>query len=138
VPRRRRIAPFVVVGIAGFTLQLGAVALLSHAGLAPMAATALGVELAILHNFLWHERWTWRDRPAAAWTERVVRLVRFNASTGLTSIAGNVGLTLLLVAWWRLPLLVANVLAVVALSALNFSLSDRWVFDQAGVADAAK
>ena len=31
-----------------------------------LVATAIGVEAAILTNFLWHDRWTWRDRPARA------------------------------------------------------------------------
>ena len=25
----------------------------------------IAVEAAVLHNFGWHERWTWRDRPRA-------------------------------------------------------------------------
>jgi putative flippase GtrA len=28
-------------------------------------ATAVAVELAVLHNFVWHHCWTWRDWPSA-------------------------------------------------------------------------
>jgi putative flippase GtrA len=44
------------------------------------------------------------------------------------SIAGNVVLTWLLVGWIHLPLLLANLLAVLALSVLNFCSADRLVF----------
>ena len=53
------------MGLIGFALQLGVLALLLRLGLHYLAATALAVELAVLHNFAWHERWTWRDRPPA-------------------------------------------------------------------------
>ena len=33
-------------------------------------------------NFMWHERWTWRDRPVSTSSERWQRLARFNALTG--------------------------------------------------------
>jgi putative flippase GtrA len=53
------------------------------------------VEIAIVHNFFWHEQWTWSDRApdAAVWP----RVSRFHAANGLTSLAGNAGLMALLV-----------------------------------------
>jgi putative flippase GtrA len=59
-----RWAAFNAVGLAGVAVQLACLALLVHAGSHYLAATALAVEAAVLHNFLWHQRWTWRDRPA--------------------------------------------------------------------------
>jgi putative flippase GtrA len=120
---------FVLVGVGGFAVQLAAVTLLAASGLTDMAATAIAVELAILHNFVWHERWTWRAaaaaRPAAVFT----RLLRFNGATAIVSILGNVA-----IAWWlvrrlHFPLPAANALAVGALSFVNFLIADRriWV-----------
>jgi len=55
----RRLAPFTAVGVLGFVVQLGALhALTAYAGWPWLAATLVSVELAVLHNFLWHERWT--------------------------------------------------------------------------------
>lgn len=31
-----------------------------------LLATALAVETAVIHNFFWHERFTWADRSGAA------------------------------------------------------------------------
>ena len=61
-----RFLKFNGVGAIGFALQLGLLALLLRAGLHYLAATAIAVELTILHNFWWHERWTWRDRTTGS------------------------------------------------------------------------
>ena len=81
-----RAARFAWVGVGGFVVQAaGLQALVSLAGVPYPLATAAGVEAAILHNFLWHERWTWGDRPAH--TGQLVRFLRFNGATALISTA---------------------------------------------------
>ena len=58
---------FNFVGLIGIGVQLLALALLkSGLHLNYLLATALAVETAVVHNFLWHERFTWRDRVAKA------------------------------------------------------------------------
>jgi putative flippase GtrA len=123
-----RAARFVGVGAGGFVVQGLTLSALAAAGLPYPIATALGVEAAILHNFLWHERWTWADRTGHR-AGRLARFLRFNGSTAVISIAGNVGLMALFVGSFGLPLLPANLLAVLTLSALNFLAADRLVFD---------
>jgi putative flippase GtrA len=115
----------------GFVLQLLVLwALTALAGWPWLPATAAAVEFAVIHNFVWHERWTWHDRGDASWT----RFARFNVATGLTSIAGNVVLMGILVGVMRIPVVIANAIAVGVLSAANFVASDRWVFKSAVVA----
>jgi putative flippase GtrA len=135
-----RAARFVWVGAGGFAVQGLVLAGLDAAGLPYPVATALAVEAAILHNFVWHERWTWADRTESREAglqacshedrahQRLVRLLRFNGSTAVISIAGNVALMGLFVGCFRLPLLPANLLAVLALSVLNYLSADRIVF----------
>ena len=125
-----RAARFAWVGVGGFVVQTLVLHALADVGLPYLMATAVGVETAILHNFLWHERWTWADRHArhVAGRERLARLARFNGLTAVISIAGNVALMALFAGWLQLPLLLANLLAVVALSVLNFFSADRLVF----------
>ena len=124
----QRFLRFNGVGVIGFALQLGVLALLVRLGVHYLAATALAVEAAVLHNFLWHERWTWRDRPAAG-RARLARLGRFHLLNGMVSIAGNVILMRLLVGEVGLPPLLANVIAVLACAVINYFASDRMVFD---------
>ncbi len=131
ISRRRdgwRPARFVSVGLMGFVLQTAALHVLTAwANLSYLPATVLAVEIAILHNFLWHERWTWRSRTQGAPT-RLARLARFNGLSGVVSIVGNVGLTGLLVEVGDLPLLLANLTAVVSLSLVNYAWLDGWIF----------
>ena len=66
---------FNFVGAVGVGVQLAMLALLvSGLGLGYMVATALAVETAVLHNFVWHERFTWADRTSSgelAWDFKV-------------------------------------------------------------------
>jgi len=43
-----------------------------------LAATAIAVEAAVVHNFVWHEWFTWGDRVRASWSRSLPRLLRFN------------------------------------------------------------
>jgi putative flippase GtrA len=130
-PRRGRLAVFNAVGLMGVPVQLGCLWIL-HALLdvPDTAATALAVEMAILHNFLWHLRWTWGDRRRTG-AGVIQRFVRFNLAAGAVSIAGNVILTTLLMQE-HLPLLAANAVAILVCSSLNYVLSDRFVFAAVG------
>lgn len=123
-----RFLRFNGVGVAGFALQLGLLAALLCAGVHYLVATALAVEAAVLHNFAWHERWTWRDRPATG-RSRLARLWRFHALNGLVSLVGNVALMRVLVGAFAMPAIPANLIAVLACSLVNYLASDRLVFD---------
>jgi putative flippase GtrA len=116
---------FNAVGAIGICVQLGVLALLrSGLGLNYLLSTGLAVEAAVLHNFLWHERFTWADRPAA---DRLKRLLKFNLATGAFSIAGNILFTKLLVDA-GLNYLPANAASIAMCSIINFFLNDRLVF----------
>jgi putative flippase GtrA len=91
-----------------------------------LIATALAVETAVIHNFLWHERFTWADRSRAGFT----RFLKFNLTTGLFSIGGNLVLMKLLVDLGQMNYLSANGIAITACSVVNFLVSDGFVFAQ--------
>lgn len=117
---------FNAVGLMGVAVQLAALALLkSGLHLNYLLATAAAVELALLHNFVWHERWTWRDRGAGG---RVGRLIRFHLANGLLSFVVNLFLMRILVGRMHWPYLIANVAAIAAGSVVNFFLGDLLVF----------
>jgi putative flippase GtrA len=119
---------FVAVGAAGFVLQITLLGSLTMGLNWPYTlATVLAVEAAVLHNFCWHERWTWRDRTGGA-PGLPARLLRFHLTTGATSLAGNLAFTALCVVWIGINVLAANVLAVLIMSLANYLVADRWVF----------
>ena len=122
---------FNLVGVLGFAIQSAALFLLTHGGrpIGYLAATAVAVELAVLNNFIWHQRWTWRDRPPATLKESWRQLAKFNLTTGLVSLAGNLVLMSILVGRMGLPIARANVVTVAGCSVLSFFLADRIAFE---------
>ena len=123
----RRWLVFNAVGLIGFAVQLGVLGLLLHAGMHYLPATALAVEAAVLHNFAWHERWTWRDRPSSG-ADRAGRLWRFHLLNGLVSLGGNLAIMRVLVGMLHVPALPANLVAVLACAVANYVAGDRLVF----------
>ena len=118
---------FNLVGTVGLVLQLGVLA--AWNSLSPahyLLASAVAVELALVHNFFWHRRYTWREREAAH------PFVRFQVANGSVSVLGNLGLMRILVGKEHLPLIVANLIAISCCSLANFCLGDSWVFAQRG------
>jgi len=89
-----------------------------------LVATALAVEAAVIHNFLWHERFTWVDRAGPGFA----RFCKFNLTTGLFSIAGNLVLMKLLVGLGHMNYLLANGITITACSVFNFLVSHSFVF----------
>jgi putative flippase GtrA len=117
---------FNAVGAIGIAVQLGALALLTSAlRINYLLATGLAVEAAVLHNYLWHELFTWADRRAP---NRLIRLLKFNLTTGVFSIAGNLFAMKVLVEIAGMSYLPANLLSVAACSLLNFVIADRAIF----------
>lgn len=124
---------FNLVGAIGVAIQLALLALLTRVfGLGYLWATALAVATTVVHNFAWHERFTFYDRlhDRSSRTARAMagRFLKFNLVTGLISIGGNVVLMHWLRGRARLPLVVANLVAIAVCSVFNYVANDRLVF----------
>ena len=129
---------FNFVGGIGIGVQFAALFLLKgvlHFNY--LAATAMAVEAAVLHNFIWHEQFTWSDRTTPGRTKSdplqrrsLLRLLRFHLSNGAVSILGNLALMKVLVGQAHVNYLVANAIAITICSLANFLMSDAWVFEQ--------
>ncbi len=121
---------FNAVGGVGIGVQLAALAVFrSWLRLDYLLATGLAVEIAVIHNFLWHERFTWADRRTVRPMQSLFRLAKFNASNGAVSIVGNLVLMRLLVGELKFNYVASNLVAIVLCSLANFLLGDRFVFD---------
>ena len=128
-PLAVRWVKFSAVGVLGIGVQMGGFALLfSGFGVDYMVATALAVEAAVLHNFAWHERYTWKDRPHGGTREQLYRLGRFHAGNGLVSILGNLALMRLFVGGMGMNHYVASGASIAICSLLNFAISEWFVF----------
>jgi putative flippase GtrA len=130
-----RPAVFTLVGVAGYAIQTLALWVgIGTLGLSVLPATLVATELAVLHNFAWHVRWTWADRPAAL-GGTLNRLVRFHVTNGAVSLAGGAVLMPALVNLAGLHFLPANLVTVLACASVNYLAGDRLVFAASTRAD---
>ena len=122
---------FNFVGMIGIGVQFAALFLLkSVMGFDYLFATAFAVEAAVVHNFVWHEQFTWSDRVRSSWRHSVSRFVRFNLTNGAVSIVGNLALMRVMVGEGHMNYLVANAIAIALCSITNFLVSEQWVFEK--------
>jgi putative flippase GtrA len=113
----------------GAALQLVLVILLTKFfGALSTAATPIAVEITVLHNFIWHECFTWGTRGPKHSRHLALRLWRFHAGNGLVSLAGNTVLVYCLVERLKIPVMPAAAGAIILCSFANFLIADRWVF----------
>jgi putative flippase GtrA len=125
----KRWIKFNSVGAIGFFVQLSVLTLLtSRFKLNYLLATGLAVEIAVLHNFIWHEKWTWADRtnnsPNVLWR----RLMYFHLANGVLSLVGNIGLMRLFIEILKWGYIQANVTAIVICSIFNFLAGNFLVY----------
>jgi putative flippase GtrA len=128
-----RFGKFAVAGAGGLIVQLVTVSALLEMNVHYLIATVIGIEAAVITNFFSHQYWTWRDRGAcgalgASGASVLERFLRYHAVASLTSVLGSVFLSAYLVEASGLHPLVANVLSITALGAINFISADRLVF----------
>jgi putative flippase GtrA len=137
---------FNAVGAMGIAVQFAALFLLKgvlHFNY--LVATAIAVEAAVLHNFTWHERFTWADRTKSdpknldqmeprlserQWRRSLSRLLRFHLTNGFVSIVGNLTLMKVMLGRGHMNYLLANAIAIAWCSLANFLVSETWVFQQ--------
>ena len=125
----RRWIAFNAVGALGIVVQLFTLGVLTWGlGLHYLLGTGVAVEAAVLHNFIWHESWTWAERVRGDKAGRWRRLARFNLTTGALSIGGNLILMKLFVDNLTMNYMLANSLSIGVCSILNFFACDRLVF----------
>jgi putative flippase GtrA len=97
-----------------------AVALLTRRfGWSPAVATAVGVELAVLHNFLGHTLWTWSDVPVHSRRSLFFRYLKYQLANAAT-LGLNVAIAALLSRFAGVSAEIANVAAVMLCAVPNY------------------
>ncbi|HVI08602.1 MAG TPA: GtrA family protein [Candidatus Binatia bacterium] len=120
---------FNAVGALGVGVQLLALVIFKQVFcLDYLLASSLAVELAVLHNFFWHERYTWAGCVTPSRKKSLARLIRFHIGNGVISILGNLLIMRALAGSGRVNYLFANGISIALCSAANFAAGERWVF----------
>jgi putative flippase GtrA len=126
-----RLLKFSFVGGIGVGVQLAVLTGLTAMHVNYLWATVAAVECSLVHNFLWHWRFTWSDRAGSCVGHPLPSFFRFQVSNGLISLAGNLLLMRLLVGNLRLPVLLANLATIAACFVANFLLIFNGAFKAA-------
>lgn len=120
---------FYTIGAIGMVVQLAVIALLHHVfNMHYLLATFFGVEAAVVQNYIWHEKWTWANHASNTRKEALIRLLKFNLTTGIFSVAGNLILMRILVGSLHFQVLLANIITIAACAILNFVITHFFVF----------
>ncbi len=119
---------FSLVGCMGSVVQTGMMYLGRDVlGWHYLLATVVAVEVTLGHNFMWHERWTWKMRGQAGWGARALK---YQLGTGTVAMLANLFAAELFVGRMGLPTLVATPLAIVSSGMINFLIGQFVVFKQ--------
>jgi len=124
----KRLASFGIVGISGIFVNMGILWIITHyANIHYALASPIAIELSIINNFIWNDRFTWHGRRSALQHSIWYGLLRFNL---VSWIAGSMNWLLLIAFTEGLGLyyLWGNLLAIAIASALNFVLNEKWTF----------
>ena len=129
--RLTRLGRFLVVGGTGVLVNsLALLVLFQWAHLALVLASALAAELAIVNNFWWNDRWTFR-LPLPADNKRTQLSLRRFARFNLVSLAGLVittGTLWVLARHLGVYYLTANLLGIALATAWNFVANSLWTW----------
>jgi len=121
-----RVLKFVLTGLLGVLVNLGVLyALTEYAGLYYIVSAVIAIEIAILHNFLWNNYWTWRYRKKEQGF--VKRLLSFNtvALAGMViNIAALWFFTEIIGLWY----LLSQAIGIAIGALLNYFWNDMWTF----------
>ena len=129
-----RVVRFAIVGTSGVVVNLGFVWLglglfaAAGPGTRDSLASALGIGASIFSNFLFHDGWTWGDRPksggARGWLARLSSFVVVSALAAAVQFGTALALRLAVDANVYLAQTVGIGLGIV----LNYGLNNVWTF----------
>ena len=129
----RRLGKFLVVGVSGALVNnLTLFTFYQLLRIPLVLASSVAVLVSIANNFVWNDRWTFKQRHGVV-SSAMRRFARFGAAS-LGGLVLTTGTLWLLVNEVGLNYLVANLLAIGAGTASNFVINSRWTYGKAAEA----
>ncbi|HXR11267.1 MAG TPA: GtrA family protein [Gaiellaceae bacterium] len=120
-----QLGKFCAVGLVGYGINLAVYAGLLHLGLHYLLAATCSFLVAVTNNYLWNRVWTFRDRRAGVAAQGMrfflVSLVSLGANLLVLHVLITVGT----------GKLVAQAIAIVLVTPLNFIGNKLWSFRRA-------
>ena len=126
----RRFIIFTLVGISGIVVNNAILYYAKEILFVPIPiASLIAIQIAIFNNFTWNHRFTWTDRKMKGFQAIRTGLLKF---TMVSWIAGGLNwiILLLLTHFAGIYYIIANLIAILIASVLNYFLNDLWTFRQ--------
>jgi len=106
-----------------FTLKGGL-----HVPLIP--ASMIAIEVAIIHNFIWHRQWAWAERNNGHKKSFFRQLLLYNAATGAVDFSVNISVLWSLSTFLNVHYMLANIVGMCAGPFVKFWLNDKIIFKE--------
>ncbi|MCL6547875.1 MAG: glycosyltransferase family 2 protein [Alicyclobacillus sp.] len=132
-PEDRRFYLYCLVGGFGTVVNLSVMtALVAYLHLRGVTASLVASAAAMLHNFFWNDRLTWRERGHPPGWHRALQIPLFLAVSGvsmaLTALAVQVSL------WLHGGAVTGQLAGIAAATVWSFQANNRWTWREAGEA----
>lgn len=119
---------FYVVGWIGMAVNSGCLYLMkSVLGIPLIPSSMIAIECAIIHNFILHRHWTWKERNGYN-TPFFKQLIIYNAMTGLVDFTVNVSVLFILTEFFGVYYMIANIVGMILGPLFKFWINDKVVF----------
>ena len=124
-----RILKFSAVGFSGLLVNMFLLWFFKEIiGLYYMIASLLSIELSVINNFIWNDLWTWGDRSKSGGWGYFRRLMKYNLSTSVAAVMGNLIILAVLKERFGWNYLLANLAGIGVGIVINYIINDRWTF----------
>jgi dolichol-phosphate mannosyltransferase len=126
---KSRFVRFGIVGGTGVVVNYGCYVLFHDVlGMYDLLGLVLAIEFSIINNFIWNERWTFRDRSQKGAALYVRRFLAFNLTSGIVAFSVQVLNqwieTRVFNVWDKAALMIGIILGAV----LNYFVSNHLIF----------
>ncbi len=131
----KRFITFTFVGISGIVVNNAILFYAKEYLYVPVSlASLIAIQIAIFNNFIWNRKFTWTDREMKGYQAIRTGLIKF---TLVSWIAGGLNWVILLILYhsFGLHYIIANLIAILIASVLNYLLNDLWTFRHKGNAE---
>ena len=119
----KQLGKFCVVGAVGYLINLAVYDTLLHAGLHYLLAATCSFLVAVTSNYTWNRLWTFREQRG----HLGIQGMRFFL-VSLAALGANLVVLHLLVVYGGLGRLLAQAIAIVLVTPLNFVGNKLWSF----------
>jgi len=122
----QQLGKFCVVGAVGYLVNLAVYEGVRHAGVHYLVAATCSFLVAVTSNYTWNRLWTFREQRGGI----AIQGMRFFV-VSLVALGANLVVLYLLVSVAGVSKLVAQAIAIVAVTPLNFVGNKLWSFRRA-------